>query len=87
MSSEDAVKRVLAGDKVDPKSKASTSSSRSQDKENREGRERQPDREASTALAQRSLKIKPSFIPSDILNRVTESHSVKHSLLASFHVT
>ena len=45
MSSEDAVRRVLAGEKVDPKSKASTSSSRSQDKENREGRERQPDRE------------------------------------------
>ncbi|KAK0140419.1 TRAF3-interacting protein 1 [Merluccius polli] len=47
MSSEDAVKRVLAGEKVDPKSKASSSSSRSQDKENRDGRERQPDREAS----------------------------------------
>uniref|UniRef100_A0A3B4YD06 TRAF3-interacting protein 1 n=1 Tax=Seriola lalandi dorsalis TaxID=1841481 RepID=A0A3B4YD06_SERLL len=37
LSSEDAVKRVLAGEKVDMKTKASTS--RSQDKENREGRE------------------------------------------------
>lgn len=43
MSSEDAVKRVLAGEKVDIKIKASTS--RSQDKENREGRERHLDRE------------------------------------------
>lgn len=43
MSSEDAVKRVLAGEKVDIKNKASTS--RSQDKENREGRERHPDKE------------------------------------------
>ncbi|XP_045062481.1 TRAF3-interacting protein 1-like isoform X2 [Coregonus clupeaformis] len=41
LSSEEAVKRVLAGDKLDPKGKASTS--RSQDKENREGRERQRD--------------------------------------------
>ncbi|XP_054472009.1 TRAF3-interacting protein 1 [Anoplopoma fimbria] len=38
MSSDDAVKRVLAGEKVDIKTKASTP--RSQDKENREGRER-----------------------------------------------
>ncbi|XP_055734975.1 TRAF3-interacting protein 1-like isoform X3 [Salvelinus fontinalis] len=37
LSSEEAVKRVLAGDKLDPKGKAS--SSRSQDKENREGRD------------------------------------------------
>ncbi|KAI4805403.1 hypothetical protein KUCAC02_010020, partial [Chaenocephalus aceratus] len=44
LSSDDAVKRVLAGDKVDIKTKAGTS--RSQDKENREGRERHPDREA-----------------------------------------
>ena len=43
MSSEDAVKRVLAGEKVDIKNKASTS--RSQDKENREGREHHLDRE------------------------------------------
>ncbi|KAM9448011.1 TRAF3-interacting protein 1-like isoform 2-T3 [Salvelinus alpinus] len=41
LSSEEAVKRVLAGDKLDPKGKAS--SSRSQDKENREGREHQRD--------------------------------------------
>lgn len=45
MSSDDAVKRVLAGEKVDMKTKASTS--RSQDKENREGRERHLDREVS----------------------------------------
>lgn len=43
MASDDAVKRVLAGEKVDMKTKASTS--RSQDKENREGRERHMDRE------------------------------------------
>ncbi len=45
MSSDDAVKRVLAGEKVDMKTKASTS--RSQDKENREGHERQQEREVS----------------------------------------
>ncbi|CAL8341424.1 unnamed protein product [Boreogadus saida] len=54
MSSEDAVRRVLAGEKVDPKSKASTSSSRSQDKENREGHERQPDREEKREILERS---------------------------------
>lgn len=37
LSSDDAVKRVLAGEKVDVKTKASTS--KSQDKENWEGRE------------------------------------------------
>lgn len=45
MSSDDAVKRVLKGEKVDLKSKASTS--KSQDKENREERERHVDREVS----------------------------------------
>lgn len=45
MSSDDAVKRVLKGEKVDIKTKASTS--RSQDKENREGREHHVDREVS----------------------------------------
>lgn len=49
MSSEDAVKRLLAGEKVDMKTKASTS--RSQDKENREGPERHRDREVSPQLA------------------------------------
>ncbi|XP_029980280.1 TRAF3-interacting protein 1 isoform X2 [Sphaeramia orbicularis] len=39
MSSDDAVKRVLAGEKFDSKSKASTS--RSQDKENRDGLDRE----------------------------------------------
>lgn len=43
ISSDDAVKQVLTGEKVDLKTKASTS--RSQDKENREGRERPVDRE------------------------------------------
>ncbi|KAM7380812.1 hypothetical protein PAMP_004085 [Pampus punctatissimus] len=52
MSSEDAVKRVLAGEKVDMKTKASTS--RSQDKENREGRERHPDREEKKKTIERS---------------------------------
>ncbi|XP_073330282.1 TRAF3-interacting protein 1 isoform X2 [Pagrus major] len=52
MSSEDAVKRVLAGEKVDIKNKASTS--RSQDKENREGRERHLDREERKKITERS---------------------------------
>lgn len=43
LSSDDAVKRVLAGEKVDVKTKASTS--KSQDKENREGRERSQDKD------------------------------------------
>lgn len=45
LSSDDAVKRVLAGEKVDVKTKASTS--KSQDKENREGRERPQDKDVS----------------------------------------
>ncbi|XP_045910004.1 TRAF3-interacting protein 1 isoform X1 [Micropterus dolomieu] len=52
MSSDDAVKRVLAGEKVDPKTKASTS--RSQDKENREGRERHLDKEEKKKITERS---------------------------------
>uniref|UniRef100_A0A3Q3VZ94 TRAF3-interacting protein 1 n=1 Tax=Mola mola TaxID=94237 RepID=A0A3Q3VZ94_MOLML len=52
MSSDDAVKRVLAGEKVDMKTKASTS--RSQDKENREGRERHVDREEKKKITERS---------------------------------
>ncbi|KAM4731202.1 TRAF3-interacting protein 1 isoform 2-T2 [Anableps anableps] len=43
LSSDEAVKRILAGEKVDLKTKGSTS--RSQGKENREGRERQLDKE------------------------------------------
>ncbi|XP_034042520.1 TRAF3-interacting protein 1 isoform X4 [Thalassophryne amazonica] len=43
MSSDDAVRRVLAGEKLDIQTKASTSGS--QDKENKEGRERQLDKE------------------------------------------
>nr|XP_033966063.1 TRAF3-interacting protein 1 isoform X2 [Pseudochaenichthys georgianus] len=52
LSSDDAVKRVLAGEKVDIKTKAGTS--RSQDKENREGRERHPDREEKKTITERS---------------------------------
>ncbi|XP_041663283.1 TRAF3-interacting protein 1 isoform X2 [Cheilinus undulatus] len=52
LSSDDAVKRVLAGEKVDVKTKASTS--RSQDKENREGRERHVDREEKKRITERS---------------------------------
>ncbi|KAK1902938.1 TRAF3-interacting protein 1 [Dissostichus eleginoides] len=52
LSSDDAVKRVLAGEKVDIKTKAGTS--RSQDKENREGRERHPDREEKKMITERS---------------------------------
>ncbi|KAM8854719.1 TRAF3-interacting protein 1 [Spinachia spinachia] len=52
MSSDDAVKRVLAGEKVDIKTKASTT--RSQDKENREGRERPLDREERKTITDRS---------------------------------
>uniref|UniRef100_A0AAQ6IIF6 TRAF3-interacting protein 1 n=1 Tax=Anabas testudineus TaxID=64144 RepID=A0AAQ6IIF6_ANATE len=52
MASDDTVKRVLAGEKVDMKTKASTS--RSQDKENREGRERHMDREEKRKITERS---------------------------------
>ncbi|XP_072253962.1 TRAF3-interacting protein 1 isoform X2 [Leuresthes tenuis] len=52
MSSDDAVKRVLAGEKVDLKTKASTS--RSQGKENREGRERHQDRDEKKKITERS---------------------------------
>ncbi|XP_016149029.1 TRAF3-interacting protein 1 isoform X1 [Sinocyclocheilus grahami] len=57
LSSDEAVRRVLAGDKVDQKGKTSTS--RSQDKENREGRERHRDRE-SLAVVQERKGIKES---------------------------
>ncbi|XP_060944443.1 TRAF3-interacting protein 1 [Limanda limanda] len=49
MPSDDAVKRVLGGEKVDLKTKASTS--RSQDKENREERERHQDREEKKKIS------------------------------------
>ncbi|CAK6963663.1 TRAF3-interacting protein 1 isoform X1 [Scomber scombrus] len=52
MSSDDVVKRVLSGEKLDLKTKASTS--RSQDKENREGRERHQDREEKKKTIERS---------------------------------
>ncbi|XP_028249920.1 TRAF3-interacting protein 1 isoform X3 [Parambassis ranga] len=52
LSSDDAVKRVLAGEKVDIKTKAGTS--RSKDKENREGRERHPEREERKKITGRS---------------------------------
>ncbi|XP_041718613.1 TRAF3-interacting protein 1 isoform X1 [Coregonus clupeaformis] len=53
LSSEEAVKRVLAGDKLDPKGKVSTS--RSQDKENREGREHHRDREERKEIREHSV--------------------------------
>lgn len=56
MSSDDAVKRVLAGEKVELKTKASTS--RSQDKENREGRERHLDREVRVSSPVKSWNFK-----------------------------
>lgn len=52
MSSDDAVKRVLKGEKVDMKTKASTS--RSQHKENREEREHHVDREEKKKITERS---------------------------------
>uniref|UniRef100_A0A8D2ZS90 TRAF3-interacting protein 1 n=1 Tax=Scophthalmus maximus TaxID=52904 RepID=A0A8D2ZS90_SCOMX len=52
MSSDEAVKRVLAGEKVDIKTKAATS--RSQDKENREGRERHLDKGEKKKITERS---------------------------------
>ncbi|XP_073702344.1 TRAF3-interacting protein 1 [Garra rufa] len=52
LSSDEAVRRVLAGDKHDQKGKPSTS--RSQDKENREGRERQRDREERKGIKESS---------------------------------
>ncbi|XP_067372270.1 TRAF3-interacting protein 1 isoform X2 [Channa argus] len=53
MPSDDAVKRVLAGEKVDMKNKASTS--KSQDKENREGRDHHLDREERRKITERSV--------------------------------
>uniref|UniRef100_A0A673LWL2 TRAF3-interacting protein 1-like n=1 Tax=Sinocyclocheilus rhinocerous TaxID=307959 RepID=A0A673LWL2_9TELE len=52
LSSDEAVRRVLAGDKVDQKGKPSTS--RSQDKENREGREHHRDREERKGIKESS---------------------------------
>uniref|UniRef100_A0A9J8D8U5 TRAF3-interacting protein 1 n=1 Tax=Cyprinus carpio carpio TaxID=630221 RepID=A0A9J8D8U5_CYPCA len=52
LSSDEAVRRVLAGDKVEQKGKPSTS--RSQDKENREGRERHRDREERKGIKESS---------------------------------
>ncbi|KAM9851296.1 TRAF3-interacting protein 1 [Aulostomus maculatus] len=52
MSSEEAVKRVLAGEKLDTRTKASTS--RSQDKENREGHERHLEREEKKKTIERT---------------------------------
>ncbi|XP_043105628.1 TRAF3-interacting protein 1 isoform X2 [Puntigrus tetrazona] len=52
LPSDEAVRRVLAGDKVDQKGKPSTS--RSQDKENREGREHHRDREEKKGIKESS---------------------------------
>ncbi|TRY84204.1 hypothetical protein DNTS_025717, partial [Danionella cerebrum] len=51
-SSDEAVRRVLAGDKLDQKVKPSTS--RSQDKENREGRDHQREREERKGIKESS---------------------------------
>ncbi|KAI4878699.1 hypothetical protein NFI96_013474 [Prochilodus magdalenae] len=53
LSSDEAVRRVLAGDKPDLKGKASTS--RSQGKENREGRERHTEKEEKREIKETSL--------------------------------
>ncbi|XP_051565173.1 TRAF3-interacting protein 1-like isoform X2 [Myxocyprinus asiaticus] len=52
LSSDEAVRRVLSGEKLDLKGKPSTS--RSQDKENREGRERHRDREERKGIKESS---------------------------------
>ncbi|XP_059418469.1 TRAF3-interacting protein 1-like isoform X2 [Carassius carassius] len=52
LSSDEAVRRVLAGDKLEQKGKPSTS--RSQDKENREGKERHQDREERKGIKESS---------------------------------
>ncbi|XP_051998175.1 TRAF3-interacting protein 1-like isoform X2 [Xyrauchen texanus] len=52
LSSDEAVRRVLSGEKFDLKGKPSTS--RSQDKENREGRERHRDREERKGIKESS---------------------------------
>ncbi|XP_052462685.1 TRAF3-interacting protein 1 isoform X2 [Carassius gibelio] len=52
LSSDEAVRRMLAGDKLEQKGKPSTS--RSQDKENREGRERHQDREERKGIKESS---------------------------------
>ncbi|XP_043987638.1 TRAF3-interacting protein 1 isoform X3 [Gambusia affinis] len=52
LSSDEAVKRVLAGEKVDLKSKGSTS--RSQGKENRDGKERPPDKDEKKKIERSS---------------------------------
>ncbi|KAJ8403490.1 hypothetical protein AAFF_G00352620 [Aldrovandia affinis] len=52
LSSDEAVKRVLAGDKPDPKGKPTTS--KSQDKENREGRDRHRDKEEKKEIKEHS---------------------------------
>ncbi|XP_062389741.1 TRAF3-interacting protein 1 isoform X2 [Sardina pilchardus] len=58
LNSDEAVKRVLAGEKVDLKSKAS-SSSKSQDKENREGRDGHRDREERKEIKESSQSRAP----------------------------
>ncbi|XP_075904582.1 TRAF3-interacting protein 1 isoform X2 [Nelusetta ayraudi] len=61
LSSDDAVKRVLAGEKVDVKTKASTS--KSQDKENREGREHPQDKDETEKIS--ALRGKGDFRDSE----------------------
>ncbi|XP_048095251.1 TRAF3-interacting protein 1 isoform X2 [Alosa alosa] len=58
LNSDEAVKRVLSGEKVDLKSKPS-SMSKSQDKENREGRDRHRDREERKEIKESSQSRAP----------------------------
>ncbi|XP_042171372.1 TRAF3-interacting protein 1 isoform X6 [Oncorhynchus tshawytscha] len=78
LSSEEAVKRVLAGDKLDPKGKAS--SSRSQDKENREGRERQRD-QVEKAIREHSAggwEQKDPDLPKEQEGRLGDKEKERH---------
>ncbi|CAF98998.1 unnamed protein product [Tetraodon nigroviridis] len=65
LSSDEAVRRVVSGEKTELKTKASTS--RSQDKENREGREANLDKEAN--LPEKPLKK----VPPEELSKTTKS--------------
>ncbi|XP_035995495.1 TRAF3-interacting protein 1 isoform X3 [Fundulus heteroclitus] len=62
LSSDEAVKRVLAGEKVDLKTKASTS--RSQGKENKEGRDQQLDKEEKKKIERSSSREQKDPKPS-----------------------
>uniref|UniRef100_A0A4W5RCH4 TRAF3-interacting protein 1 n=1 Tax=Hucho hucho TaxID=62062 RepID=A0A4W5RCH4_9TELE len=79
LSSEEAVKRVLAGDKLDPKGKAS--SSRSQDKENREGREHQRDQVERKEIREHSAggwEQKDPDLPKEQEGRLGDKEKERH---------